>query len=197
MDFLPDHNGLFNSLETGKAFESCAACRLPHNPEREQQDDLGIISELSDSYLVVKSFHRGECVFEYALCHGCSANMADEFSEESKKSLQGFYAERLDLDQRSREHSDVNEPAGWIARCATCGKDRDACESYSIGGLFDASALILDPYPMCFCNECEEEIQSRLSKKTLGIWDDFVADHFDSPPANMRDLPAPSRPMLI
>ena len=197
MDFAPDENGLFNSLETGKAFEFCAACHLPLNPERPPQDDFGIISELRDSYLVVKSFHRGECVFEYALCHGCSSNMSKEFSEESKKSLQQFYEERLDTVARSALMQGDPDPARWIEHCATCDKARKDCENYSNGGLFDANALLLDPYPMCFCGECEEEVQSRLSKKTLGIWDDFVEDNFDSPPANFRDLPVPSRPMLI
>ena len=199
MDFTPDEDGLFHSLESGKPFENCASCRLPlveANPAP-VTDDLGIVQELVAPYLVAKSFHKGECVFEYALCDDCRSNMAKELSTESKESLREFFERKMDVRKRSDKLANESSAAGWIKQCATCGRDRETAENYSTAALFHTGSLMLDPYPLCFCGECEEEIQAGLSKETLGVWDDFVESHFDSPPANVKNLPVGGRPLLI
>ncbi|NNC88403.1 MAG: hypothetical protein HKN82_08095, partial [Akkermansiaceae bacterium] len=86
-------------------------------------------------------------------------------------------------------------PGPWVRQCASCGVERSKAESYSIGGIFLGKVLLYDPYPLCLCGKCEEEIQECLSKKTRDIWDDFVDTHFDGPPADTVDLPLGGKPL--
>ena len=69
--------------------------------------------------------------------------------------------------------------------------------SYSIGGVLLGNEMQFDPYPLCLCGECEEEIQELLSKQTRGTWDDFVETHFEGPPADVLDVPTGGRPMVF
>ena len=70
-------------------------------------------------------------------------------------------------------------------------------ESYSIGGLFMAHGILFDPYPMCICSTCEGKAQECISKATRDIWDDFLASHFDGPPANLQGLPIGGNPPIF
>ena len=197
MAFIPDQDGLFNSLETGKPFEHCASCRLPLYERSDSEGDLGIVWKDVEPYLVAKSFHKGECVFEYALCEGCRSNMSKDLSHASVKHMKEFFERKMDIEKRSQQLSGQTDPEAWLAKCATCDGERATSESYSIAALFHAGSLMLGPYPACFCGKCEEEIQEGLSKETLGIWDDFIETNFDSPPANVRDLPVTGRPIFF
>ena len=179
----PDPYADFHSAETGEPFRDCISCGLDldHDP------DL--------SYLVAKSYRRGECIFEYAICDDCRSNMAQEFSSESRQALSRFFQEQVNLRDRSILLAIGDEPALWIEKCASCETFRNQLESYSLGGLLLGRNMIYDPYPLCLCGKCEEKIQELLSQKTRGIWDDFVDTHFDGPPAGVEDLPVRGRPL--
>ena len=179
----PDPNADFHSAETGKPFQDCISCRL----------------ELGDPdlpYLVSKSYCRGECIFEYAICDTCRSNMAQEFSIESRKSLAEFFEKRVKVQERSRFLAFGPRLDPWIECCAACQTPRDEMETYSIGGMLLGSEMVFDPYPLVLCGKCEEEIQDSLSQKTRGIWDDFVDTHFEGPPSDVEDLPV-GRPMVM
>lgn len=180
----PDPYSEFHSAETGKPFCDCISCGLT-------LDDPDL------PYLVAKSFNRGECIFEYAICEDCRANMSEEFSEESRASLAQFFEERVNIKQRSMFLAFGPSPDPWIEKCAACQKPRDEMISYSIGGVLLGHEMLFDPYPLCLCGECEEQIQELISKKTRGIWDDFVETHFDGPPADVLDIPVGGRPMVF
>jgi len=174
----------FYSHETGEPFQSCIACGLP-------LDDPEV------PYLVAKSFRGPECIFEYAICDLCRSTMAREFSEESRQRLAEFFQQRVNIGQRSAllTLGPVADP--WIAACAACGTPRQDAASFSLGAVFLANEMIFDPYPLCLCGKCEEDIQNLISKKTRDIWDDFVETHFEGPPAHLLDLPAGGKPVLF
>ena len=184
MSQQPDPHHEFHSHETGEPFVNCISCGL-------NLDDPEL------PFLVAKSFRGDECIFEYAICEQCRANMAEEFSQESRQRLAGFFHQRVDLDHRARLAVLGPGPAPWIAHCAACRKSRDEMDSFSIGGLLLGSEILFDPYPLCLCGQCEEEIQEILSKETRDIWDDFVDTHFDGPPAHVLDLPIRGRPLVF
>jgi hypothetical protein len=175
---------LFHSAETGLPFLDCIACGLR-------------LADPELPYLVSKSFRRGECIFEYAICDVCRTNMAREFSTESRQRLNEFFENRVKVHERSSFLAYGLTPEPWIERCAACNTPRSQAESYSIGGVLLGQEMLFDPYPLCLCGKCEEEIQERLSKKTRGIWDDFVDTHFDGPPAGAEHLPRIGRPMVV
>lgn len=180
----PDPYSNFHSAETGKPFRDCISCGLQ-------------LADPEVPYLVSKSFRRGECIFEYAICDDCRSNMAQEFSQESREQLADFFENTVQVQERSSFLTYGPIPEPWIARCAACDTPRDEMESYSIGGVLLGSEMLYDPYPLCLCGKCEEEIQDRLSQKTRGIWDDFVDTHFDGPPSDAEDLPVRGRPMIV
>lgn len=179
-----DQFAFFHSHETGAPFEVCFACSLPlHNN--------------GQPFLVSKSFHRGECVFEYALCEDCRGHLCEDFSEESRRAIGEFFQTRLDLSHRSERLSGNWNTSSWLECCALCSTRRDETESYSAGGLFMGGGILFDPYPLCVCGSCEEEVQECLSKSTRDIWDDFLASHFDGPPANLQGLPVGGKPPIF
>ena len=175
----------FHSSETGKPFEDCISCGL----SLKEDPDL--------PFLVAKSFQGDECVFEYAICEHCRSNMAQEFSDESHQALATFFTERVRLDERSQFLSPLNFIEPWIRHCAACDTPRNKAKSFSVGGILLGDTIMYDPYPLCLCGDCEEEIQSLLSHQTLGAWDDFVQTNFDCPPGHYRDLPTKGRPALL
>ena len=174
----------FRSHETGKPFVHCISCGLG-------LDDPDL------PYLVAKSFHREECVFEYAICEHCRAHLSEEFSQESRERLAQFFDQHIDLQRRSRllAFGPVAQP--WIARCAACDTPRDEMEHYSLGAVLLGAEMLFDPYPLCLCGQCEQKIQETISKQTRDIWDDFVETHFDGPPAHVLDLPVAGKPMIL
>lgn len=181
----PDPYSEFHSHETGKPFQTCISCGLT-------------LADPEQPFLVAKSFNRGECIFEYAICEDCRANMSEEFSEDSRANLANFFEQRVNIKQRSMLLAFGPNPEPWMAHCAACQKPREEMQSYSIGGLLLGSEMLFDPYPLSLCGECEEEIQGLLSKKTRDIWDEFVETHFDGPPADVLDLPVlGGKPMVF
>ena len=123
--------------------------------------------------------------------------MAQEFSDESQQALATFFTQRVRLEERSQFLSPAKLIEPWIRQCAACDTPRTKAKSYSLGGILLGDTMIYDPYPLCLCGDCEEEIQSLLSQQTLGVWDDFVQTNFDCPPGQAQDLPNKGRPALL
>ena len=123
--------------------------------------------------------------------------MAQEFSDESQQALTGFFTQRIEHEKRSQLFSSCHLIDPWIQKCAACDTPRRETTTHSLGGILLGEAMVYDPYPVCLCGTCEEEIQSLLSHQTLGIWDDFVQTNFDCPPGQQLDLPTRDRPALF
>ncbi len=179
-----DPSPIFNSLETGKPFVFCNACSLP-------------LREEAGSYSVGKSFHRGECVFECALCEDCRDRLQQESSEESRQAIATFMESRIDFEGRFERLFGQLNPESWIESCAICATPRSKSERYTISGLFAGNGILFGPYPLGICGSCEEEVNEVISKETRDVWDDFMASHFEGPPAVGENLPAGHGPMLF
>lgn len=175
---------VFNSLESGKPFVFCNACRLP-------------LREEANSFTVGRSFHRGECVFECALCEDCRDRLHEESSEESRLAIATFMQSRIDFEARFERLCRTLDPDSWIASCVICDTPRSEADRYTVSGMFAGNGIMFDPYPLCICGECEDEVNEVISKKTRDVWDDFIASHFDGPPAVGEDLPARHGPMMF
>lgn len=179
-----DYPSLFDSLESGRAFEFCNACGLSLRKD-------------ADSYVVGKSYHRGECVFECALCDDCQERLHNESSEETRQAIANFMESRIDIEGRFERLCTNLDPEAWVETCAICDTPRADSERYSIKGLFASNGIIFGPTPLGICGKCEDEVNELVSKKTRDVWDDFKASHFDGPPALGEDLPARTGPMMF
>ncbi len=160
----------FHSLEHDKPFSTCLTC------DRDFQ-------EIDDPYTVTKVFKGPECVFEYATCLPCRRNLAESFSEESRQSMASFFEDNENLNKRSEKLAESSDYEEWTRECATCATPLSDLKDYSVACMGFGDHMVIDPFPMMVCSNCEETIQSKLSKSTRDQWDKFIFDNFEGPPA--------------
>ncbi|NNE92298.1 MAG: hypothetical protein HKN23_11675 [Verrucomicrobiales bacterium] len=135
------------------------------------------LPEFDEGYRVSKLFKKGEVLMEYALCFPCLEAMMDETSEESKKRLNKFQAERF------RNVSGFND-------CNLCERTRDQArgDEYSLVGICQANDM-LDSGMICI--ECMEEMAELVSEETRRNWDKFKEENFPGVPADFAPSPVP------
>lgn len=135
------------------------------------------LSDFIEGFQLAKVLKRGEVVFEYALCHPCHTGMVDEFSEESRRALEEFYTEQMTTGLGANT-------------CTICQRDRsDLSEpEYTLGAVCQGSEML---EALMICAPCTEKSNSVISKKTQGIFGDFINDNFPGVPADA--LPDPSQ----
>ncbi len=139
------------------------------------------LREFEEGYQVAKVFKRGEVIFEYALCAPCHSGIVDEFSSESRRALEDFFTE--------------NMTSGLGAGvCGICNRGRaDLSEpEYTLGAVCLGSDLLES---LMICSECTERSNAFISKKTQGIYGDFINDNFPGVPADA--LPDPTRVPIL
>jgi hypothetical protein len=190
----------FWSEYSEQPFETCVQCesRLYSDPRR--------------GYIIQKHVVAGETVFEMAICVACAHQLHEEFSDESRRSLNEFV--RQAPERRRREADSVSHayltpvigqvPAAqqenlnkhralWqeraLSSCAICAKLRSECHRYSFGtaclanGMFTVLPGPEDlGSPFLICEDCELQLNECVSTQTRDAWDRFVEDNFDGPP---------------
>lgn len=134
------------------------------------------LADFLEGYQVAKIVRRGEVVFEYALCGPCHKGLVNEFSEESRRTLEAYYAENM-------------TPGLGANTCGICGRDRSelADPEFALGGACHGDCLI---EAFMICAACMEKTNALISKKTQGIWGDFINDNFPGVPADFVPDPA-------
>lgn len=177
---LPDR---FHSFETQEPFVTCLTCDQNLNT-------------LEAPYTVSKIFRRGECVMEYAMCMPCRQGVARDFSEESQRTLEAFFDDKVNLAQRSLALEENESLEDWTKSCLVCKSLQNEETGYSLAAMAYRDTMIFDPFPMMVCGNCEEEIQGKLSKTTRERWNRFVGENFPGPPAT-ADTPTGGVPVLI
>lgn len=160
----------FHSLEHDEAFSTCLTC------ERDFQ-------EIDDPYTVTKVFKGPECVFEYAMCLPCRQKQVETFSEESRNKMTAFFEENPHIAKRSDKLAESTDHQEWTRECATCATPLSDIKDYSVACMAFGNHLVMDPFPMMVCSDCEENIQANLSKSTRDQWDKFIFDNFEGPPS--------------
>jgi len=162
---------IFHSFEKDEPFSQCIHCEKSF-------DDLSV------PYTVSKVFKGPECVFEYAMCQSCRAEMSETFSPESRQKIDTFFNNKVNLADRSLAMEDSENHTDWMRSCLTCGTPANEIKDYSMACMAFSGTLVFDPFPMMVCSQCERTIHKQLSKSTRDSWDKFVADHFEGPPAD-------------
>ena len=168
---MSDVPPLFHSLEHDEPFHKCLTCE-------------GDFQEIPDPYTVTKVFRGPECVFEYAMCLPCRRKMAQSFSQESRDRINAFFEQNTHLNTRSERIGGSDQIDDWMAECATCRTPISEAKDYSLACMGFGNDMVFDPFPMMVCSDCEQKIQSQLSKSTRDQWDKFILDNFEGPPAD-------------
>lgn len=155
-DSSPEIPREFHSEYEDRPFQSCNRCGE-------------MLAEIEGGYQIFKLYRGGEPIYEYALCHPCHAGVVREFSEDSRRRLEAFHAQRVSLNL-----------GRW--KCAVCGNARgeEGAEEYSITGACQGRRLV---HELMICGACRQEMQSVLSPHTREVWDRFVEENLPGVPA--------------
>lgn len=134
------------------------------------------LSDFNDGFQIAKVFKRSEVIFEYALCSPCHTGMIHEFSMESRQALENYYAQNMKSGLGS-EH------------CGICRTTRNQLpEPEFIVGAACLGSDLLESFMIC--SPCMEKSDLLVSRKTQGIWNDFIDRNFPGVPADA--LPCPT-----
>ena len=155
-----------HSMETDKPFTHCVDC------EREMVENY-------QEYMVQKAFHRGETIFEFALCSDCHDQVRKGFSKETVQRLNDYFGVQELADEGLRG-------------CLDCGRPREEVDSFTMAGSCFGPFLAAG---MMICSDCQANIQGLISEQTRRSWDDWVGRTFPCAPES-QDVPK-NRPVLL
>jgi hypothetical protein len=165
----------FESVETDAPFRTCKVCGHP--------------LEFSDSWVVNKHYHRGECVMEYAVCEECRDEISGKFSEESKTVIREFLENEIDWEQRMLEWMALANPAARLDHCVACRIPRSEAEGFVISAQFRHDGSLIDgALPLMICSDCMARMTASLSPESRDVWREFVQRNFDGPGSQDIDL---------
>jgi hypothetical protein len=170
----------FHSFSTKSPFARCIECEC----------------DLTDmDYLIEKAikkypgFTAYDVVFEYAICITCAIKMRNSMSEASMKSLSEYMEKNINHQQREKmEQFFPDRMDKFTEQCLVSGIRKNDTDEYQIFAHCRGNQLMPDAMPYMISGKIMEEMQSVLSKETLGEMDDFLGRHF-GPPALEKDLP--------
>ena len=165
-DYLEFNPKAFHSFEKEGPFTHCVDCGCE-------------LYEAGETYSVQKSLHRGEVIFEFALCTTCHEVLVKGFSKETTERLMAYSAEL-----------DVREPDE--EGCIDCQGPLAELESYNM------AANCIGPYlenAFLICDKCQEHIQPLISEQTRRTRDDWIGKNFPCAPES-RDL-VPDSPLMF
>lgn len=161
MDYAPIPKD-FMSLETGDVFKNCSLCSRPLL--------LGDIP-----YIIEKAYRKKETIFEYAMCLECYEKFHDSLSLKSRKLIENYFEEYVDLDQRydSLIANKGRKTRSWLAHCLIKGTPRWQCEEYQICGLFDGEDIVFNGLPYLISGAAVDDLIQLLSPETLGAMNEM------------------------
>ncbi len=170
---------IFQSTETGRAFERCVAC------DRFLLDDTTqyVIEKAFRSY---EGFDARETIFEYALCVDCRDALMEELSEESLQRMQNYFAShvavavrRLRLIESAQSNVQLDP---WISTCMISGAPVQELNEYQVYCECQGPNMLYSYAPFTIGGPVMDEIAELLSNKTLDELDGFADDILGLPP---------------
>jgi len=129
-------------------------------------------------YTIMKSFQRGECVFEMAVCSTCNDERGKRWSSKSRKAAEDFQF-------RSADHLLHEEGEA----CDYCGKPVSRVAGVAVYARCEG-----DQYWMAnhMCYPCEDELHELLSPETREEHDRFISTYAPGPPSLEQPMPRES-----
>lgn len=168
---------IFQSFETNAPIDRCADCD-------------NYLLEDGTRYIIQKAFRGSEVILEFAWCLKCHAQIMEVYSKETRNRFWDFFLDRVNMEERGKklldEHWTTLEP--WISSCMTCDTKRDKCSSYILIGDCDGPDLLYQYMPYLICETCELALNDCMSAKSRDIWDDWIGENLDVPPAIRQDI---------
>ena len=176
----------FHSEETGEPFESCIECSLP-------------LGATGDGYIIQKCTNGRETIFEFALCMTCGESLHESYSEKSRRAIEGFFQDHIDIEKRYDDTwlLDLPELADhFLQHCLTCGDAPKPGDPVTHAAVCEGSEMLVGHSPICLCSKCEAALNELVSKETRDEWDKFIGRNFDLPPSDALN-PDTGKPVLV
>lgn len=170
---------LFQSTETGRPFERCAAC------DRYLLDDNAqyVIEKAFRAY---PGFDARETVFEYALCTDCRDELMSGFSDESSRRLRAYFDSHIDLEARRKRLVGSGETEttleSWLSECVVTGEPVAEMDEYQVYCECLGPNMLYTFAPFVIGGRAMDEVADLLSNQTLDELNGFADDILGLPP---------------
>ncbi|GAA0893011.1 hypothetical protein GCM10009122_26900 [Fulvivirga kasyanovii] len=173
----------FHSFSKQGLFERCIEC----DKFLLDQGTEYFIEKAIKKYPGYKAF---DVIFEYAICATCAEKMRKRISKESMKSIEKYFAENVDVNQRMNVmQANPDNPQAWMKECMVKGSDKTELNEFQIYAHCNGKHLEMTQMPYLISGQALDEIANLLSEKTLDELDGFVNRHFGPPPELMEPIP--------
>ncbi|MFT7588288.1 MAG: hypothetical protein ACI959_000495 [Limisphaerales bacterium] len=157
------------SIEKGP-FSQCLMCETPFGP--------------NSIYLIEKSVMSHDVKYEYAMCYSCAERMNGSMSKESRKCIDTFYQEHVDINARARrfEENPGIRPEELISNCLISGEPVHELEEYHVFAQCIGDKLVMANTPYMLSMPVMEQLNELLSPESKGERDRFIDDFLGLPP---------------
>ncbi len=176
-EFVPLPAALY-ATDNRKPFQECVVCQR-------------YLLFAGTQYLIEKALRGSEVVFEYAICTRCFSEVAAGFSEDSRRKVDEYYAERVDLVGRRRflMHRYPLDLDEWLSQCLVTGLPRQTYSEYNIVAECDGKNLLFAYSPFLLSGDALEEIYDLLSEQTREELGGFMERYLGLPPESVENTP--------
>ena len=166
-------------LEAG-SFKTCVVCEA-------------YLLRRGNQYFIEKSYKGEEVIFEYAICLNCAANFRTIYSEDSKRIIENFFVEKVNLIARGEKllKSNNHRIGNWLSHCLFTDVKKEGLKEYHIYAHCDGENLLLSYLPFLICSQVIGELYQKLSRKTKDENDRFISDYLNKMPDFDRILNGP------
>ncbi len=182
---------VFCSEETGAPFQRCLRC------ERDLQRG-GVPYLIEKACRTFAGYDARETVFEYALCLPCYEAMSQAFSEASRRRIQAYMAEHVDVQRRAAERlrGPVSEVERWLDRCMVQGTPAAELSEYQMVAHCEGDRLVLSHLPALIGGPAVDALAELLSNRTLDALGGFRRDYL-GPTPDLEELLTGPAPVLV
>lgn len=168
---------IFHCHATKKPFEHCLTCK------RSLLND-GVQYIIEKAIKQYPGFTVQDVVSEYAICLACNEKMRNTLSGHSKKVIDDYFEERVDLPTRRQQLLQENgtNMKAWLNNCLIHNTPQNQLTEYQIYAQCDGEHLLFTYMPFMISGKAIGEIVDLLSVETKELLDDFIEKHFGLPP---------------
>lgn len=173
---------MFFATDTEKPFTNCISCEK----NLLQPESAYVIEKVIRQYIEYKTT---DTIFEYAMCIDCYQEVSESLSDSSKKNIEKYFNEHVDLEQRRQkfiENKNLNIE-DWLSACVIKGTPVSELNEYQIACQCQGPFMLFTHMPMLIGHEAMDEMMQLLSNKTIGEINGFY-DKFSGLPPDLKKI---------
>lgn len=181
---------IFYSDAEGRPFDRCIDC----NKKLLQGKQEYIIEKALKKY---PDYNTDDTIFEYAICLNCAEKIFMSFSDASRKAIEKYFEEHIDIESRLIEAGNKNSFVidEHINKCMIKGLPIEELQEYQLVCYCQGDRISMIRPPYMISGQASDEIMQLLSNRTIDILNGFT-DEFLGLPPELKDI-FKDKPMLV